>query len=172
MASELEQIIKEIKTTAKQISINKTDEVKVMQSMINDKNFKISVYDKNEGLVGERCPAEEATVFVKNVIQTATGLDSKDSMHLAENYQFTKKDAVYLVNNAKDFMEVYMRTGRKLNIIQNADGEASIYARDIEASSKTIPARPGSDETKTISTPAYTKIVSISRAPKYTRDKK
>ena len=167
--SELEGIISEIKKSAKQISINKIDEVRVMKSMINDKDFKISIYDKNEGFIGEKCPAEEATAFVASIIQSTTGLDSKDSKHLADNYEFTKKDATFLVGNAKDFMEVYMRTGRKLNIIQNGAGEASIYARDIPAATKTIPAKPGSPETKQISTPAYTKIVSISKSPKYVK---
>ena len=165
--SELDSIIKEIKTSAKQISINRIDEVRVMKSMLNDKNFKISIYDKNEGFIGEKCPAEEAEQFIANVIQGTTGLDAKDSKHLAENYEFTKKDAVFMVGNAKDFVEVYMRTGRKLNIIQNGAGEASIFAKDVPATTKTIPARPGSSETKEISTPAYTKIVSISKAPKY-----
>lgn len=169
MKSELETIIAEIKDSAKQISINKIDEVKVMKSMINDKNFKIAIYDRNEGYIGDKCPAEEASQFIANVIQGATGLDAKDSKHLADNYEFTKKDAVYLVNNAKDFMEVYMRTGRKLNIIQNNTGEASIYAREIPAGVKNIPAKPGSPEIKQISTPAYTKIVSISKSPKYVK---
>ena len=165
--SELENVIEEIKKNAKQISINKIDEVKVMKSMLNDKNFKMAIYDKNEGYMGDKCPAEEATQFVASVIQSATGLDSKDSKHLADNYEFTKKDAVFMVNNAKDFLEVYMKTGRKINIIQNGAGEASIYARDIPAGTKNIPAKPGSPETKQISTPAYTKIVSISKSPKY-----
>lgn len=169
MKSELEGIIEEIKTTAKQISINKVDEVKVMRSMLNDKNFKIPIFDKNEGYIGDKCPAEEATNFVASVIQTATGLDSKDSKHLADGYEFTKKDATFMVNNAKDFIETYMRTGRKLNIIQNGAGEASIYAKDIPAGVKNIPAKPGSPELKQISTPAYTKIVSISKSPKYVK---
>lgn len=166
--SELEGIVSEIKSTAKQISINRIDEVRVMKSMLNDKAFKISIYDRNEGFIGEKCPAEEASQFIANIIQGATGLDSKDSKHLADNYEFTKKDAVFMVNNAKDFMEVYMRTGRKLNIIQNAAGEASIFAKEVPATTKKIPARPGSPETKEINTPAYTKIVSISKSPKYT----
>lgn len=167
--SELDGIIEEIKKNAKQISINKTDEVKVMRSMLNDKNFKIAIFDKNEGYIGDKCPAEEATSFVANVIQNATGLDSKDSKHLAEGYEFTKKDAVFMVNNAKDFMEVYLKTGRKINIIQNGATECSIYAKDIPAGTKNIPARPGSAELKQVNTPAFTKIVSISKSPKYVK---
>lgn len=167
--SELDSMINEIKHNAKQISINKVDEVKVMKSMLNDKNFKIAIYDNKEGYIGDKCPAEEATQFVAGIIQNATGLDSKDSKHLAEGYEFTKKDAVFMVNNAKDFMEVYLKTGRKINIIQNGATECSIYAKDIPAGTKNMPARPGSPELKQVSIPAYTKIVSISKAPKYVR---
>ena len=169
MKSELNSIIDEIKSTAKQISINKVDEVKVMKSMLNDKNYKIEIFDKNEGYIGDKCPAEEATQFISNVIQVATGLDSKDSRHLADNYEFTKKDAIFMVNNAKDFIETYMKTGRKINIIQNDTCEASIYAKNISAGTKNIPSKPGSPELKKISTPAYTKLVSISKSPKYNK---
>ena len=167
--SELDSLIKEIKQSAKQISINKIDEVKVMKAMLNDKDFKISIYDKSEGLIGEKCPAEEARQFLSSVIQGSTGLDAKDSKHLAENYEFSKKDAVFMVNNAKDFMEVYMQTGRKINIIQNSTGEASIFAKSIPAATKRIPAKQGSPETKEIFIPSYTKIISISKVPKYTK---
>ena len=37
--SELEQLVLEIKKSTNQIAINKVDEVRVMRSMLNDKNF-------------------------------------------------------------------------------------------------------------------------------------
>ena len=97
--SELENLIEEIKKSTKQVSINKVDEVRVMKSMLNDNQFRIGIYDKNTGYIGDHCPAEEATMFVKNVIQGATGLDSRDSMHLAEQYEFTNKDAQFMISN-------------------------------------------------------------------------
>lgn len=169
--SELETIITDIKKSTKQISINKVDEVKVMKAMLNDKDFRISIYDKNEGYIGEKCPAEEATAFVRNIIQGTTGLDFKDSAHLAESYEFTKKDASFMVNNAKDFIDVYMRTGRKLNILQNGVSEASIYTKDMSASNKLVPERnaDGSVESKKVQTAPFVKLVSISKAPRYNK---
>ena len=52
--SELEQIISDIKRSTSQIAVNKVDEVRVMKSMLNDKDFTIGIYDKNNGYIGKR----------------------------------------------------------------------------------------------------------------------
>ena len=163
--SELELIIDEIKSNTKQVSINKVDEVRVMKSMLNDKDFKLSVYDKSRGYIGQKCPHDSAVEFIKGIIQTATGLDSKDSRHLADNYEFTKTDAVFLLDNAKDFLGIYLGTGRKINVVQTDVAESNLYARPIPESTKSIPDKDGN--VKKIHTNAYTKIVSVSKCPKY-----
>ena len=88
--TELEQLVYDIRKSTSQVAINKVDEVRVMTSMLNDKEFSLGIYDKTQGYIGQRSPHDEAVKFVKNVISGATGLDSKDSVHLAENYEFTK----------------------------------------------------------------------------------
>ena len=67
--SELNDLIKEIKINTKQISINKVDEVRVMQCMLNDKEFKLGIFDKNLGFIGEKCPYEDARKFLKNIME-------------------------------------------------------------------------------------------------------
>ena len=74
--SELEQLVRDIKKSTDQISINKGDEVRVMKSMLNDRDFTIGVYDKTNGYIGQRSPHQEAVKFVKNVVAGATGLDN------------------------------------------------------------------------------------------------
>ena len=66
--SELEQIISDIKRSTSQIAINKVDEVRVMKSMLNDKDFTIGIYDKNNGYIGQKSPHNEAVKFAKNII--------------------------------------------------------------------------------------------------------
>ena len=61
--SELETLVSEIKKSTKQISINKVDEVRVMKSMLNDKDFTIGIYDKNNGYIGQKSPHNEAVKF-------------------------------------------------------------------------------------------------------------
>ena len=165
--SELETLVSEIKKSTKQISINKVDEVRVMKSMLNDPDYSIGVYDKTVGYVGQKCPHDEAVKFVKNIISGTTGLDSKDSLHLAENYEFTNRDANYLIGNMRDFLYVYTKTGRKINVMQTADAEASLFVKEVSSTEKKIPDRDNPGKTKDIKTNPYTKLVSVSRCPKY-----
>ena len=169
--SELEQLISDIKKQVKTRSINKVDEVLVMKSMLNDKNFTLGVYDKNQGYIGQRSPHQEAVGFVKNVIAGATGLDRKDSAVLADNYEFTKKDANFLLTNMRDFLSIYTGTGRKINVIQNANTEACIFTREVKPTQKKIPEKDNPGTFKNITTSSYIKLASSSKCPKYKENK-
>lgn len=165
--SELEQLVYDIRKSTSQVAINKVDEVRVMTAMLNDKDFSIGVYDKTQGYIGQKSPHDEAVKFVKNIISGATGLDNKDSMHLAENYEFTKKDSNFLLSNMRDFLTVYTSTGRKINVIQSADIDASLFTKEIKASEKMIPDKDNPGCTKKVPTSGYTKLVSSSKCPRY-----
>ena len=165
--SELEQIVSEINKSKTQVAINKVDEVRVMRSMLNDKNFAIGVYDRNIGYIGQKCPHDDAVKFVKNIVAGATGLDNKDSQVLAEKYQFTNKDANFLLSNMRDFLYVYSTTGRKINIMQSADTEAALYTREVNSVKKQVPDKDNPGKTKEVTTSPYTKLVSLSKCPKY-----
>lgn len=168
--SELETLVQEIKQASSQVAINKVDEVRVMRCMLNDKDFSLSVYEKNVGYVGQKCPHDEAVTFVKNIISGSTGLDGKDSRHLAENYEFTKRDANFLLENMRDFIQVYTGTGRKMNIMQTAATEACIFTKDMSSGTKMVPDKENPGQSKRITTSPFIKLVSSSKCPKYIED--
>ena len=171
--TEMEKLIGEIKeATSKQVSINKADEIKLMTTMLNDPEFSVGIYDKKLGYIGQKCPHDEAVSFVADVIQRSTGLDKSDSKHLADNLEFTKKDANFLLNNMRSFLSTYVNTGRKINLIQDEKTEANVFIRNIPASTKIIPDKDNSGNNKTIKTAPYIKLVSQSRCPKYNVDDK
>lgn len=171
MKSEMEQLICEIKkVTESQTSINKADELRVMTTMLNDTEFSVGVYDKKLGYIGQRSPHDEAVKFVGDIIQRATGLEKKDSMHLASGLEFTKRDSNFLITNMKDFLATYTSTGRKINVMQTAATEANLYTKEMSASTKTIPDKNNPKESKTITTSPYIKLVSQSKCPKYSND--
>lgn len=165
--SALETMIDNIKSSTSQIAINKVDEVKVMQCMLNDKDFSLGVYEKNIGYVGQRCPHDEGVKFVKNIIMGSTGLDGKDSKHLAENYEFTKRDANFLLDNMRDFIKVYMNSGRKMNIMQGPSTEACIHIKPVNSSVKSIPDKENPGNSKKITTSSYIKLACVTKCPKY-----
>ena len=162
--SELEQLVSEIKKNVNQLAVNKVDEINVMRTMLNDPDFYIGVYDRNAGYVGQRNPHQEAVSFVKGVIQGATGLDGKDARFLAEKYEFTKKDSIFMLTNMKDFLNVYTSTGRKINLIQNAETDASVYIKDIPAGIKKVPCANGIREA---TTQPYKKLAVDAHCPRY-----
>lgn len=171
--TEMEKLIGEIKeSTSKQVSINKADEIRLMTTMLNDPEFSVGIYDKKLGYIGQKCPHDEAVSFVADVIQRSTGLDKSDSKHLADNLEFTKKDANFLLNNMRSFLSTYVNTGRKINLIQDEKTEANVFIRNIPASTKIIPDKDNSGNNKTIKTAPYIKLVSQSRCPKYNVDDK
>lgn len=169
MKSATEELITSIKKNLSRTSINKVDEVNVMESMLNDKDFTIGVYDKGIGYIGQKCPHDEAKGFISNIIASATKLDKKDADILSDKYVFTKKDANYLLSNMRDFINVYSGTGRKMNIIQNAKSEANIYTRDMPAGSKLIPDKDHPGDIREVKTAPFTKIVVQNKSPKYNK---
>lgn len=169
--SELEQMIVDVKKKANNhVAVNRVDEVNIMKAMLNDPQFSLGIYDKNVGYIGQRCPHDEAVQFVKNVVSGATGLDRKESEVLAKNYEFTKRDANYMLTNMRDFITVYTSTGRKINIMQTANTEAYLYTKEQQPTKKQVPDKEHPGSSKPITTAAYTKLVSATRCPKYKED--
>ena len=166
--TELEAIVSEIKkTTAHQKAINRADEVKVMKSMLNDPDFTIGVYDRSNGYIGQKSPRKEAVKFVRDIVSGTTKLDNKDSQLLAEQYQFTTRNANFLLDNMRDFLYVYTGSGRKINIVQSATSETCLFAKYIPSAEKTVPDKDNPGTTKRIKTTPYTKIVATNKSPKY-----
>lgn len=160
--TELMKQIQEI--TVKQKSQNKGDEVAVAQALLNDPDFQVGIYDKNKGLIGTRNVHEEAVKFIANVSSEITGLDKKTAEELANKYTFTKKDANFIINTSKDYIQTYLKTGRKFNLVQTEDAEANIFLKATPAKEKLIPTKDG---TKLVKTGAYQKVACKSGCPKY-----
>ena len=150
--------------TAKQKSQNKGDEIAVAQTLLNDPDFQVGIYDKNKGLIGTRNVHEEAVKFVANVSSEITGLDKKTAEELANGYTFTKKDAIFIINTSRDFVQTYLKTGRKFNLVQSEDAEANIFLRPTPPKEKIIPTKDG---TKLVKTGAFQKVACKSGCPKY-----
>ena len=113
MASTVMELVKEINETRTQTSASAKDELKVMQAMLNDREFVVDVYGKT-GVIGQYCPSDDAHTMAANIIKGATKMTTKEAELLAENYGFTKSDANTFINISKEFINTYVETGRKL----------------------------------------------------------
>jgi len=132
----MKELMAEIQeTTKKQKSASRVDEVRVMRTMLNDPKFEVSIYDRNKGKIGTRSPREEAIKFVASTASAVTGLDAAQATELAQNYEFTKKDA-------------------------------SLIIRHVDQKTKKIPDNMGGG---TATVPAFDKVISKSKSPKYNK---
>lgn len=152
-----DNFIKEIINTTTQTSVNKIDEVKVMQCMLNDKDFKIAIYDRSKGYVGSRSPRDNAISLAVDTLSGVTGMSAKEARLLVEDYEFTKKDAQRFVDISKDFIGTYMQSGRKIGIVNDARSDITIGLKYVEEHDKSVPDKE-TGNIKIIKTPEKLKL--------------
>ncbi len=147
-----DKTLQDIINNTTQIAVNRIDEVTVMQSMLNDSDFKIALYNSKKGYYGSRCPREEALSISIDILSGATGMSSKEARALVEGYEYTKRDAQKFINIGKDFVSTYLQSGRKLNVISEERGECYISMNYKSEHTKTVPNndKPGTTITKNI----------------------
>ena len=126
--SKVEEILKDIQTNLAQRSASRKDEVRVMQGMLNDKTYKVGEYAA-EGKVGEYCPREDAESIVKSILTNGARLSSAEAAKIADNYEYTKAEANAMVGLSKEFVDPYVRCGRKLPLGGRKDMSVSLRDR-------------------------------------------
>ena len=113
MSERVTDLVKDIRTNLKQRSASQKDEVKVMRAMLNDKDFRVGEYTK-EGKVGEYSPYEDSRKMVSTILSSAAKIPSAEAKEIANKYEFSKAEAVTMINLSKEFVNTYVHTGRKL----------------------------------------------------------
>lgn len=173
--SELTAVISDIKANLSQKSASHKDEVKVMQSMLNDKEYSATIYGA-EGPTGVYCPAEDARTMLTSVIADTTKISKNEAAALADAHQFTKTEAASMVGVSKEFINCYMQTGRKLPLGGRATSNASLIGVEMAESTTRYPKKVGiGDDGKAIyentekKVPAHMKVKSSSPCPTWVK---
>lgn len=173
--TELMTVINDIKENLSQKSASHKDEVKVMQSMLNDKEYSATVYG-SEGPVGTYCPAADARSMLTTVIADTTKINKTEAAALADAHQFSKAEAASMVGISKEFINCYMQTGRKLPLGGRETSNASLIGVDMAESTTRYPKKVGiGDDGKAIYentekiVPAHLKVKSSSPCPTWVK---
>lgn len=95
------------------VSASGKDEERVMREMLNDREYKVDLYNKN-GKAGEYCPAEDARSMVAGILSSAAKVSSGEAQELANSYDFGKPESQSMINISKEFVNTYLESGRKL----------------------------------------------------------
>lgn len=172
---DVKALVHEIATTRTQQSASRKDEIRVMQAMINDKNFKVATYDK-PGEAEYYCPAADLRDALTNQIHKTTKMPLQEAAALADEYEFSRGDATTQVAVAKEFINTYMDTGRKLPLGCRDESNVHLVQKRVEECERTYPKKvgvneDGSDryEKATTHVPAHNSIRVISTCPMHAK---
>jgi len=171
---DVRNIVKEIAAIRTQQSASRKDEVKVMQAMMNDKTFKVAIYDRTDNDPEYYCPALDLRESLANQIHKTTKISQSEAQNLASEYEYTKADASTQVSVSKEFINIYMDTGRKLPLGCRDNSNVSLVQKKIEECERTYPRKTGvnddgSDryERAVTHVPAHNSIKIISSCPSH-----
>lgn len=140
------EMVKEIRENTSQKSINKKQEVLVYQELLNDHTYKASVLNKKGEVEDYICPAEEMDNMSSNIISKTTGMGLGESAKLMETYEYTKNDAQHMLNTSKEFLNVYLETGRKISLGKRVDTDITLEQKVVQASKRHFSKKVGIDE--------------------------
>lgn len=141
--SEMTNLLKDIKANLSQKSASQKDETKVMQTMLNDKEFTPTVYNSDGSVAGVYCPAVDARQMAASVIASAAKISKEEAASLAEAHVFTKSEANSFIGISKEFVNSYMQTGRKLPFGGRDRSNISITGQDLDKTTKRYPKKVG-----------------------------
>lgn len=139
------ELVNEIKTNLSQTSSSTKDEVRVMQAMLNDKDYEVGVYG-NSGLKETYNPAKDFRSMLAGIISNTTKITKEESASLVNNYEVSKSEANAMVNVSKEFVNTYLNTGRKLPFGGREKSNIMISAKEIPETIKTYPKKVGINE--------------------------
>ena len=120
------------------------DEIAVTKAMLNDKEYTVSVYG-NTGLKGVYAPSNEIRKGMANILSSTTGMSKIESRQLMYSYEFSNSDAKVFLNFAKEFVNTYTQTGRKLYLGGREKSNISLVRKTIPAKTVKSPVQIGED---------------------------
>ena len=144
--SEMSNLLKDIKANLSQKSASQKDEVRVMQVMLNDKEYAPTVYNSDGSVAGTYCPAQDARDMIGSVISSTAKINKNEAAELAAAHTFTKSEASSFVGVSKEFVNSYMQTGRKLPFGGRERSNIAITGQDLDQTTKRYPKKVGVKE--------------------------
>jgi hypothetical protein len=139
MSSKVDELLHDIKINLSQHSASQKDETRVMVEMLNDPTYKVGEYDKS-GKVGEYCPYEDARKLVSSVLSTGAKIPVAEAKKIASEYEFSKAEANSMINISKEFVNTYIKTGRKLPLGGREKMGVSLSLKEVPTQQKKLPA--------------------------------
>lgn len=141
----VKELMKEITDNLSQTSASNRDEVRVMQAMLSDPSYEVSIYGK-DGVEGTYNPTNDFRDMCANVMANAAKIPLAEATQLMNGYIVKKTEAASMVNLSKEFVNTYLQTGRKLPLGGRETSDISISIKHNESVTRTYPMKVGVNE--------------------------
>ena len=138
----VKELLNEISSNLSQKSASRKDEVRVMQSMLSDPSYEVSIYGK-EGIENTYNPTNDFRGMCASVMSHTAKIPMAEANQLLNDYQVTKPEAESMVALSKEFINTYIKTGRKLPLGGRENSDISISHKRVEASTRLYPQKIG-----------------------------
>lgn len=173
------EMLKDIKSKGGS-NYSKSDQVALMQSLINDPEHEASIYSKASDGSAKETKIKPSQDFREKVIKKAltdAGMDKQDAADAVEKYEINKDGAESVVTLGMIAMRDYLDTGRKVVLPTTTPDSATMSVsiqrveEKVEATKKIEQQPDGSYASvptgKTIKTESYEKLIAKNKVPGY-----
>lgn len=135
-------LINEISSGLNQVSSSRKDEVRIMQAMISDTSYSVDIYGK-DGVESSYNPARDFQCMCASIISNAAKIPMAEAEQLMDGYEAKKSEAASMVNISKEFVNTFLKTGRKLPLGSREYSDISLGLKKVEASTRLYPQKVG-----------------------------
>lgn len=138
----VKELISEISTGLSQVSSSRKDEVRVMQAMLSDPSYEVSIYGK-DGIEGTYNPTNAFRGMCASVISNAAKVPMAEANQLMDDYQVKKSEATAMVDISKEFVNTFLQSGRKLPLGGREKSDVSLSIKRVDSSTRLYPQKVG-----------------------------
>lgn len=135
-------LLEEINGNLSQTSSSRKDERRVMQTMLSDPSYEVTVYGR-DGAEGTYNPALDFRAMCASVISNAAKVPAAEAAQLMDGYIVRKSEAESMINISKEFVNTFMKTGRKLPLGAREKSDVSLSLKKVEATTRMYPQKIG-----------------------------
>lgn len=135
-------LLNEISENLSQKSSSRKDEIRVMQAMLSDPTYEVNVYGK-DGVESTYCPAKDFRGMCASVMSNVAKIPASEAEQLMEGYDVRKNEAEKMINVSKEFVNTFLKTGRKLPLGAREASDVSLSLKKIDSTTRLYPQKVG-----------------------------
>lgn len=138
----VKELLSEISSNLSQVSSSIKDETRVMQAMLSDPSYEVNVYGK-DGVEGTYNPTKDFRNMCASIISSTAKIPTAEANQLMEDYSVKRGEAVSMINISKEFVNTFIKTGRKLPLGARELSDVSISLKKVPESTRSYPQMVG-----------------------------